>query len=70
MMWCACSRFLFVEVRQPVGRQAEYQIHDRLSFQKFTEVTLSDPVSEEKTTLLFREILSQTGKVEEALPSV
>jgi len=43
--------------------QAEYQINDRLSFQKFLGLTLSDAVPDEKTIWLFREILSKTGRV-------
>ena len=43
--------------------QAEYQINDRLSFQKFLGITLSDAVPDEKTIWLFRETLSEAGRV-------
>jgi len=43
--------------------QAEYQINDRLSFQKFVGITLSDAVPDEKTIWLFRETLSDEGRV-------
>lgn len=43
--------------------QAEYQINDRLSFQKFLGLTLSDGVPDQKTIWLFRETLGQTGVV-------
>jgi IS5 family transposase len=44
--------------------QTEYQINDRMSFQKFLGLTLSDGVPDQKTIWLFREILSHKGKVE------
>jgi transposase, IS5 family len=44
--------------------QTEYQINDRLSFQKFLGVTLSDSVPDQKTICLFRETLSHTGRVQ------
>ena len=43
--------------------QAEYQINDRLSFQKFLGLTLSDTVPDQKTIWLFREVLSHRGRV-------
>lgn len=43
--------------------QAEYQINDRLSFQKFLGITLSDAVPDEKTIWLFRETLNEAGRV-------
>jgi transposase, IS5 family len=44
--------------------QPEYQINDRLSFQKFLGLTLSDSVPDEKTIWLFRETLSHNGRVQ------
>ena len=46
------------------GEQAEYQINDQLSFQKFLGITRSDAVPDEQTIWLFREILSKTGSGE------
>jgi IS5 family transposase len=43
--------------------QTEYQINDRLSFQKFLGLTLSDGVPDQKTIWLFREGLIRRGKV-------
>lgn len=43
--------------------QAEYQIKDRLSFQKFLGLTLSDVVPDQKTIWLFRETLVNKGKI-------
>ena len=44
--------------------QTEYQINDRLSFQKFLGLTLSDSVPDQKTIWLFRETLSHNGRVQ------
>lgn len=41
--------------------QMEYQINDRLSFQKFLGLTLSDSVADQKTIWLFREELIKQG---------
>lgn len=43
--------------------QTEYQINDRLSFQKFLGLTLSDGVPDQKTIWLFRERLTHQGRV-------
>ena len=43
--------------------QTEYQINDRLSFQKFLGLTLSDSVPDQKTIWLFREVLIRRGQV-------
>jgi IS5 family transposase len=43
--------------------QTEYQINDRLSFQKFLGLTLSDGVPDQKTIWLFRETLTHHGRV-------
>jgi len=43
--------------------QTEYQINDRLSFQKFLGLTLSDAVPDQKTIWLFREVLIRRGQV-------
>jgi len=45
--------------------QTEYQIKDRLSFQKFLGLTLSDDVPDEKTIWHFRERLIKSGVIEE-----
>lgn len=39
--------------------QAEFQINDRLSFQKFLGMTLADTVPDQKTIWLFREMLGR-----------
>lgn len=39
--------------------QAEFQINDRLSFQKFLGMTLADPVPDQKTIWMFREELGR-----------
>jgi IS5 family transposase len=44
--------------------QAEYQINDRLTFQKFLGMTLSDSVPDQKTIWLFREDMGRNGGVE------
>lgn len=44
--------------------QAEYQINDRLSFQKFLGMTLSDTVPDQKTIWLFREEIGRDAGVE------
>ena len=44
--------------------QTEYQINDRLSFQKFLGITLSDPAPDQKTIWLFREDMGRNGGVE------
>lgn len=44
--------------------QTEFQIRDRLTFQKFLGLTLSDQSPDEKTIWLFREDLVKAGKVE------
>lgn len=43
--------------------QTEYQINDRLSFQKFLGLSLSDGVPDQKTIWLFRETLTHNGRV-------
>lgn len=45
--------------------QTEYQINDRLSFQKFLGLTLSDAVPDQKTIWLFREVLIRRGQVKQ-----
>lgn len=45
--------------------QTEYQINDRLSFQKFLGLTLSDSVPDQKTIWLFREVLVRQGQVKQ-----
>lgn len=45
--------------------QTEYQINDRLSFQKFLGLTLSDSVPDQKTIWLFREVLVRKGQVKQ-----
>ena len=42
----------------------EYQIRDRLSFQRFCDLSLEDRVPDAKTLWLFREQLTQAGLVE------
>lgn len=44
--------------------QTEFQINDRLTFQKFLGLSLSDKVPDEKTIWLFREALGKIGVVE------
>jgi len=44
--------------------QTEFQINDRLTFQKFLGLTLSDKAPDEKTIWLFREGLVKAGVVE------
>jgi IS5 family transposase len=43
--------------------QAEYQINDRLSFQKFLGLSLADGVPDQKTIWLYRETLVRKGRV-------
>ena len=43
--------------------QTEYQINDRLSFQKFLGLTWSDSVPDQKTIWLFRDVLMRRGQV-------
>jgi IS5 family transposase len=43
--------------------QTEYQINDRLSFQKFLDLTLSDTVADQKTIWMFREELIKKGLI-------
>lgn len=45
--------------------QTEYQINDRLSFQKFLGLTWSDSVPDQKTIWLFREVLIRRGQVKQ-----
>lgn len=45
--------------------QTEYQINDRLSFQKFLGLTLSDAVPDQKPIWLFREMLIRKGQVKQ-----
>jgi IS5 family transposase len=45
--------------------QTEYQIKDRLSFQKFLGLTLSDDIPDEKTIWHFRECLIKEGAIDE-----
>lgn len=49
--------------------QAEYQINDRLSFQKFLGMTLADTVPDQKTIWLFREILGRGNGVKKLFKS-
>ena len=44
--------------------QAEFQINDRLSFQRFLGLTMSDKVPDAKTIWLFRETLIKAGVIE------
>ena len=46
-----------------LDEQTEYQRNDRLSFQKFLGLTLSDAVPDQNTIWLFREVLSRSGQV-------
>ncbi len=41
----------------------EYQIRDRLSFMRFLDLSISDPVPDAKTIWLFRETLTRAGVV-------
>jgi transposase, IS5 family len=45
--------------------QTEYQINDRLSFQKFLGLPLSDSAPDQKTIWLFREVLIRRGEVKQ-----
>jgi len=45
--------------------QAEFQINDRLSFQKFLGMTLADTVPDQKTIWLFREMLGRGDGVKQ-----
>lgn len=45
--------------------QTEYQINDRLSFQNFLGLTLSDSVPDQKTIWLFRDVLVRKGQVKQ-----
>lgn len=49
--------------------QAEYQINDRLSFQKFLGMTLADTVPDQKTIWLFREMLGRGDGVKKLFKS-
>lgn len=49
--------------------QTEYQIKDRLSFQKFLGLTLSDEVPDEKTIWHFRECLVKAGAIDRLFES-
>jgi len=49
--------------------QVEFQIKDRLSFQTFLGLTLSDKVPDEKTIWLFRNTLSQCDAIEKLFKS-
>lgn len=49
--------------------QAEYQINDRLSFQKFLGITLADTVPDQKTIWLFREMLGRGDGVKKLFKS-
>ena len=44
--------------------KTEYQINDRLSFQRFLGLSLSDDVPDEKTIWLYREALVKAGVIE------
>src|SRR3990170_3303656 len=44
--------------------QLEYLIRDRLSFMRFLDLGLEDPVPDATTVWLFREALAQAGRVE------
>jgi IS5 family transposase len=41
----------------------EFQIRDRISFMRFLDLSLGDPVPDEKTIWLFREQLTETGLI-------
>jgi IS5 family transposase len=47
-----------------LGEETEYQIRDRLTFQKFLGLTLSDRVPDANTIWVFREDLVRSGGVE------
>lgn len=49
--------------------QAEFQINDRLSFQKFLGITLADTVPDQKTIWLFREMLGRGDGVRKLFKS-
>jgi len=49
--------------------QAEFQINDRLSFQKFLGMTLADTVPDQKTIWLFREMLGRGDGVKKLFKS-
>lgn len=49
--------------------QAEYQINDRLSFQKFLGMTLADTVPDRKTVWFFREMLGRGDGVKKLFKS-
>lgn len=49
--------------------QAEFQINDRLSFQKFLGMTLADAVPDQKTIWLFREMLGRGDGVKKLFKS-
>lgn len=49
--------------------QAEFQINDRLSFQKFLGMTLADTVPDQKTIWLFRETLGRGNGVKKLFKS-
>jgi len=44
--------------------QTEYQINDRMSFQRFLKLSLSDKIPDAKTIWLFRETLMKAGVIE------
>jgi IS5 family transposase len=45
--------------------QAEFQLRDRLSFMRFADLGLHEPVPDAKTIWLYREQLKQAGAIEE-----
>jgi IS5 family transposase len=45
--------------------QAEYQVRDRLSFQRFLGLSLEHTVSDAKTLWLFRQQLGRHGLIEQ-----
>ncbi|HWQ94552.1 MAG TPA: IS5 family transposase [Gammaproteobacteria bacterium] len=57
------SRIIAIKHYNLSDEQTEYQINDRLSFQKFLGLTLSDSVPDQKTIWLFREGLIRRGQV-------
>jgi len=44
--------------------EPEYLIHDRISFMRFLDLELEDPVPDATTIWLFREALAQAGLID------
>jgi IS5 family transposase len=47
-----------------LDEQTEYQLKDRLSFMRFVDLALHDPVPDAKTIWLYREQLVRAGVAE------